>query len=105
MKRILIVCLLGMGLLLPVQQLTANGFLIKRIVDVYIESHVLGITSDSNTGTLASVKIKNADNQTVWEEGLSGYSDSVDLSRLNIGYYTAYVTTSLTTYTEVFYVN
>lgn len=105
MKRILIVCLLGMGLLLPVHQLTANGFSLKRIVDVYIESYILVVTSDSETGTLVSVTIKNSANQTVLQEDVSGYSDAVDLSGLAPGNYGAYVTTTLTSYREGITVN
>lgn len=105
MKRILIVCLLGMGLLLPVQQITANAFSLKRIVDVWIENAILIVTSDSGTGTLKTAKIKNADNQTVLEEDISGYYDNVDVSSLRPGTYTAYITTTLTTYTEGFTVN
>lgn len=94
-----------MGLLLPVHELTANGFLVKRIVDVYMESDILIVTSDSGTGTLKAAKIKNADNQTVLEEDISGYYDNVDVSSLRPGTYTAYITTTLTNYTEGFTVN
>lgn len=105
MKRILIVCLLGMGLLLPVQQLTANGFSFKRIVDVFMEANILIASSDSGTGTLVSVTIKNGNNQTVLQEDVSGYYDTVDLSSLSPGNYTAYVTTTLTGYREGITVN
>lgn len=105
MKRILIVCLLGMGLLLPVQQLTANSFSFKRIVDVFMEADILIVSSESETGTLKTVTIKDRDQQTVLQEDVSGYYDTVDLSSLDPGSYTAYVTTTLTSYSEGITVN
>lgn len=105
MKRILIVCLLGMGLLLPATELTAKEFLSKRIVDVTIEDDWIGITSDAGTGTLVEVEIYNNRNQKVFGESLSGYSDGADISSLSNGTYVATVTTSLTTYNEVFTLN
>lgn len=70
-----------------------------------MEADILIATSDSGTGTLKAAKIKNADNQTVLEEDISGYYDTVDVSSLRPGTYTAYITTTLTTYTEGFTVN
>ncbi len=105
MKRILIVCLLGMGLLLPVQQLTAMGFSFQRIVDVFMEDAILIASSESETGTLKSVTIKDSEQQVVLQEDISGYYDTVDLSSLRPGSYTAYVTTTLTSYSEGININ
>ena len=103
MKRMLIVCLLGMGLLLPSTNSTANGFS-KRIVDVYIEGMALRCTSDVNTGGITLVEIFNSSNVKVRQQtyDIPGYSVSVNISILGSGSYTAKVTTTLTTYTEGF---
>jgi len=110
MKRILIVCLLGMGLLLPATNLTAKEFskkevFKKRIVDCFLEGDILIVTSDANTGTLSNVKIWSGGKQLVLQQSVSGYEDEVDLSSLPSGYYSAQVFTSLTVYSENFYLN
>lgn len=100
MKRILIVCLLGMGLLLPSTTITANNFFINRIIDVLLEGDWVEITSDAGTGTLTNVIIYNSQEQKVLAEALSGYTDGVDVGGLPGGSYKVRVYTTLTSYTE-----
>lgn len=103
MKRILIVCLLGMGLLLPATTITAKEFIIKRTVDVYVEGDVVGITSDVNSGSLTQVKIYNSNKVKVIDESCSGYEHEVDISSLPSGLYSVVVYTTLTSYSENIY--
>lgn len=105
MKRILIVCLLGMGLLLPSTNITAKEFIVKRVIDLFLESDVLTITSDAGTGTLVHVNIYDNHEHKVLGQDLSGYSDYVDLSSLPNGNYSAHVTSTLSNYTEGFTLN
>lgn len=109
MKRILIVCLLGMGLLLPSTTVTAKEFShkesAKRIIDVMLEGHVLLATSDATTGTLVSCYIWNGSKSLVLQQSLSGYSDDVDVSGLSSGWYTVQIFTTLTGYSENVYIN
>lgn len=100
MKRILIVCLLGMGLLLPATTITAKEIISKRIFDVWMEGDVLIATSDATTGALVNLKVWNSSKQMVLQQGISGYYSEVDLSSLPTGYYTAVVTSASSGYSE-----
>src|SRR4051812_18490689 len=102
MKRMLIVCLLGMGLLLPYNKITAKEFFTKRIVDVYKDGWALHATSDDHTGNITTVRIFNGSGAKVLQQSCSGYSCTVSLVGLPAGDYTAQVTTSMTVYTETF---
>lgn len=103
MKRILIVCLLGIGLLLPLTNITAKESIAKRVVDVVLEDEVISITSEANTGTLTTVKIYNSSKVKVIEEACSGYYHGTDVSALPSGLYSVVVFTTLTTYSENVY--
>lgn len=103
MKRILIVCLLGMGLLLPISNITAKELIVKRTIDVYVEEDNIAITSDANSGSLTLVKVFNSNKVKVIEESCSGYYHSVDASSLPSGLYSVVVYTTLTTYSENVY--
>ena len=101
-----------MGLLLPCNKITAKEFSkklgsaeTKRIVDVMLEGHILLATSDAGTGTLSTVKIWDTGKHLVLQQSVSGYEDEVDLSSLPDGYYSAQVFTTLTGYSENFYLN
>ena len=102
MKRILIVCLLGMGLLLPSTTITAKEFSkresAKRFVDVWLEGATLQATSDAQSGTLVRMKIFNTAKQLVLNETLSGYEDAVDVSGLPNGFYSVQVFTTNSPY-------
>ncbi len=107
MKRILIVCLLGMGLLLPYNKITAKEFsekeISKRIVDIMLEGNVLIASSDASTGTINEVKIYNSSKQKVVDQTCyGGYVCDVDVSGLPSGFYTAQVFTTMTVYSENF---
>lgn len=109
MKRILIVCLLGMGLLLPATKSTAKEFsrkeISKRIVDVMIEGDVIELTSDAGSGTLVNCKIWDMGKHLVLQQYVSGYADAVDVSDLTAGWYSVQVFTTGTTYSENVYVS
>ena len=94
MKRILIVCLLGMGLLLPSTTITAKEFFVKRIVNCYLEGNVLIATSSGSSGTLTDMKIFDTGKHKVLEQALSGTEDAVDVSGLAAGYYSVQVFTT-----------
>lgn len=103
MKRILIVCLLGMGLLLPVTNITAKEVIVKRTIDVYSEEDIIAITSDVNSGSLTLVKVYNSSKVKVIEETCSGYYHEINASSLPSGMYSVVVYTTLTTYSENIY--
>lgn len=103
MKRILIVCLLGMGLLLPITNITAKEVIVKRTLDVFLEEDNIAITSDANSGSLTLVKVYNSNKVKVIEESCSGYYHAVDASSLPSGLYSVVVYTTLTTYSENIY--
>lgn len=100
MKRILIVCLLGMGLLLPISNITAKELIIKRTIDVTVDDDVIEITSDVTSGTLTLVRVYNSNKVKVIEESCSGYSHFTGISGLPSGLYSVVVNTSLTVYSE-----
>ncbi len=103
MKRILIVCLLGMGLLLPVNKITAKEFFTKRVVDVWMEGAALRATSDDNTGGITLIQIFDLNSNLVKQKTYSpNYSCSIGTSELQAGFYVAKITTTLTSYTESF---
>ncbi|MES2619545.1 MAG: hypothetical protein V4615_01750 [Bacteroidota bacterium] len=103
MKRILIVCLLGMGLLLPVKKITAKEFFTKRIVDVWMEGAVLRATSDDNTGGITLIQIFDLNGNLVKQKTYSpNFSCYIGITELPGGFYVAKVTTTLTSYTESF---
>lgn len=103
MKRILLVCLLGMGLLLPAINNTAKGFFIHRVLDVFIEDHNLQVSAESDDGALVHINIrKTSNNDLVLSQDLSGYYASVDISGLAAGTYSAKVFSTTKNYTEVF---
>lgn len=114
MKKIFIVCLLGLGVLLPSTTITAKGNLAnsanasanahKRIVDVTIEVGVLFASSDVTTGQLKSVKLVNNQNKIVLKESCSGYSYATDVSDLPSGFYTSTVVTGAITHNEVVFI-
>ncbi len=112
MKKIITVCLLSMALLLPSTTITAKEFSnsktktvsAKRIVDIWVETGSMFVTSDPSTGTLIWVKVFNAQKQLVTAQQLSGYSDVVDVSGVKTGVYTVTVHTSLTNYSETVYI-
>jgi hypothetical protein len=105
MKRILIVCLLGMGLLLPSTTITAKEFIKQRTVDLWLESDILTITSDAGTGTLVQVNIYDSHEHKVLGQALSGYTSYVDVSSLPNGTYSAHVGATLSNYNEGFTLN
>jgi hypothetical protein len=99
----LIVCLLGMGLLLPSANITAKEFFIKRVVDVYKDGLVLQASSDSNTGGITMIRLYDSSNVKVAQQSYeSVYSCSISLAHLASGGYHAQVTTTLTVYYEDF---
>lgn len=123
MKRILIVCLIGMGLLLPTTNLTAKNFLAnlsnnssgihtplaercsRRAVNVLIDNEVLSVTSDASTGTLIWIKIYNDSKALVQSNWISGYSDAVSVSGLESGAYSCTIHTTVGNYSANFYKN
>ncbi len=107
MKRILIVCLLGIGLLLPSANTTAKEFFVKRIVDVTIEGYWLLASSDESTGNIIRVKVYKQSNQelVIDQKCSSGYTCMVDMSGQHSGYYIVQVITTLTSYSEIIYLS
>ena len=120
MKRILIVCLLGMGLLLPTTTITAKHFSTsssaarhaiglraaernhQRIVSVTVEGDILFISSDATTGTLIWAKIYD-EGKTLKQQGyVTGYSDVMDVSSLTSGNYSVTVHTTTGNYYRYF---
>jgi hypothetical protein len=105
MKRILIVCLLGMGLLLPSANITAKEFFTKRIIDVWTDADALEVSSDANTGGILLVKIFEGPDLVMHQSFSGGYYYKMDVSSLGAGTYTARVFTNLTVYNEAFVLN
>ena len=90
MKRILISCLLGIGLLLPALNAKSNFISAKKIINVFIEGYVLFASSDTKTGTLQHIDIYDADMQELLYTQKCGSSNcQVDLTKLPSGNYEA----------------
>lgn len=108
MKKVVLVCLLGMGLLCPVAKVNSsvvNQF-VHRIVDVTLDGAVLYATSESADGPISKVEIHHQNpHEIVLTEYCSGYSCTVDLGTLKPGTYAAKVFYANGIYTEVFVLN
>lgn len=105
MKQILMVCLLGMGLLLPVTKVNSsvvNQF-VHRVIDITMDGFVLFATSDSNTGTITQIKVwNNVSHKLELTQSCSGYACSVYVGGLPSGAYIAKVFTTNSFYTYEF---
>lgn len=102
MKQILIVCLLGIGMLLPSQEVKSSEPY-RRIVDVHIDFPALIADSDTEDGTISKIEIyKVSTGEKVRQTFCSGYSCSINLSGLPAGNYNAKVICQYTTYTQGF---
>lgn len=105
MKKQLMVCLLGIGLLLPESKANSSGvkYFFNRIVDCNLQGYDLLVTSDTEDGSINKVEIYNSSTQQLeMTEYSSGYSCSVDVGDLEKGEYEAKVYCTYTTYTERF---
>ncbi len=103
MKKVLITCLLGMGVLLPTEMVKSSVIYYSRIVDVAISGWVLTATSNPEDGTISTIEIIRASTmEVVLTQSCSGYSCAVGLSGLPGGVYIAKVTCTNTTYSKQF---
>ncbi len=101
MKKVLIVCLLGMGLMLPNNNITAKESVVKRFVDILKEGDILLSTSDEISGEILKVDVyKNG--QLVLTEEVGDYVSYINISALSRGTYVAQVTAANDNYAEQF---
>lgn len=108
MKKILVVCLLGVtGLLLPVKQTTARELVAKhKIVDCTLEEDVLRAFSEQKDGPIMKMVITNSEQQVVQIEYCGGrYTCEAYVGELPAGNYKVTVTCTMTQYTQAFYIS
>jgi hypothetical protein len=95
MRKILVVCLLGIGMLLPALQTTAREE-VKKIVNCTLEDEVLLANSSGEDGTITKVIVTNTARQIVASQECGGYFCDVYLGDLPAGSYSAQIHTSRT---------
>jgi len=93
MKKIFVVCLLGIGMLLPTLKTTAKENL-KKIIDISLEEDVLLASSSSEDGVISKIIITDKSRQTVATQTCGGYYCEVYVGNLPAGNYTAQIHTS-----------
>lgn len=93
MKKIFVVCLLGIGMLLPTLKTTAKENL-KKIIEISLEEDVLLASSSSEDGVISKIIITDKSRQTVASQTCGGYYCQVYVGNLPAGNYTAQVFTS-----------
>lgn len=95
MKKILLACLLGIGLLTPAIEAKSSIAIISRIVNITIEGWVLLANSDAASGTIQQIQIYDvATGVLVRTQNCEGYSCTASLSGLRPGVYLAVVITT-----------
>lgn len=114
MKNILMVCLLGLGLLIPASHVSATELSTSKVLhkaadggpglDIWIEGDALLCGSDESSGELTKLKIADRNKVVVFDAHLSGYYTSTDISNLPSGMYYVKVFTEYTSLTEVVFV-
>lgn len=103
MKKFLLVCLLGMGALLPATTTTAKEIFAKRIIDVTMEGWVLIGTSQTEDGPIVNMSVLTIPGGLrVATQSCNGYTCSLSVADLPSGAYVARVTTTNGVYTEQF---
>lgn len=104
MKQILIACLLGIGALLPSNEVKSSVVHFFKKVDIHVSSCVLFATSQGGDGPISRLEVYDTGTMQLLlvENSCGGYSCSIDLSDLNPGQYTAKVYCANTTHTEGF---
>ncbi len=108
MKKILVVCLLGvMGLLLPVKQTAARELVKKQIkVDCNLAEDALRAFSEQKDGPIMKMVITNSEQQVVQIEYCGGrYTCEAYIGELPAGNYKVTVTCTMTQYSELFYIS
>lgn len=111
MKKVFIVCLLGIGLLLPNNQIAARNSSITKThfkagpdVSIFIEDDALLANSSPSAGTITRIRIFNQQNVKVLDQPIApSFTTALDISDLPVGVYTIKVSTTNTLYTEVTY--
>ena len=99
MKKLLFVCLLGLGMLLPSTTVTAKESVKHRIVDIGLEGYVLTANSEKEDGTIDLIEVRKLpDGKLMASEGCNDYTCSVDISGLPSGSYVVKVFATYTTY-------
>jgi hypothetical protein len=93
MKKIFVVCLLGIGMLLPTLKTTAKENL-KKIIEISLEEDVLLASSSSEDGVISKIIITDKSRQTVASQTCGGYYCQVYVGNLPAGSYTAQIHTS-----------
>ncbi|MCW5908635.1 MAG: hypothetical protein KIS94_12305 [Chitinophagales bacterium] len=108
MKKVLVVCLLGvMGMLLPTQTITAKettSVASQKIVDVFLEDEVLIAHSQTVDGPIIKIVVTNVARAVVLTEDCGGYSYecSAYVGNLPAGLYVATVITTRSVHAQAF---
>ncbi len=103
MKKFLLVCLLGLGMLLPSTTITAKESVKQRIINVNIEGWVLFGTSQTEDGPISVMEVrKMPDGKLMASKPGDGYSCTLDISDLPSGTYVVTVVAAYRTYTKQF---
>lgn len=87
MKRILVVCLLGIGMVMSVNQSKAAIINHRKIIDHHIEGWTLSISSDEKSGELIRVFIYDANGFHIATHYCSGYTCTININELSAGLY------------------
>ena len=96
MKKILLVCLLGLGMLLPTNNVSAaKEHAHIRKIGVMIDGNVLIASSDRTDGPISMLEVKALPDGKLWaSQSCNDYTCSTDVSNLPTGLYVAQVYTA-----------
>jgi hypothetical protein len=88
MKKFLLLAILGLGLLLPTNTITAKGHFHKRIVNVGLVDNALLASSDKTDGAIQLIEIRQVpDGKLMASQTCNDYYGSVSTAELPSGYY------------------
>ena len=103
MKKFLLVCLLGAGLLLPSTTITAKETLKHRIINVGIEGWVLTANSQKEDGPITLLEIRKVpDGKLMHSQTCNDYTTFVNISGLPAGSYVVNVVATNKTFQQQF---
>ena len=103
MKQILIACLLGIGTLLPSNEVKSSVIYYARIVDIHISGWVLSANSQTEDGTISKMEVYLlSTGELMQTQGCNDYNCSMNLSSLHHGNYSVKITCQYTTVTKQF---
>ena len=92
MKKLLLVCLLGLATFIPNVQAKSSMSVMSRILDIHIEGWALSANSDDASGLIQQIQIYDINTgKLMISQNFKDYSAKVNISQLPAGNYVGVV--------------